>query len=196
MRAPRTNHARRRDFVGLPLGIQTGVKRFAPNSGIWKKLTRSAKGRFGGSRRRNRRQGEPPSFTRSPRKVLCSAVAGVAPGRTVPPRSAYNRGGRETGGAHRRRGRCCPVRGFVGVVGSRYRVYTREAPAVSGVCSFRRLVFIVDASGRVAAGLESLSGAQKAGELKSGYLGIPTHPARFVRRNRGRSEFREHVGSG
>ena len=75
-RAPRANDARRRDFAGLPLGIRTGVKRFAPNSGIWKKLTRGAKGRSGQSRRRNRRQGEPPRFSRSPRKVLCSAVAG------------------------------------------------------------------------------------------------------------------------
>ena len=76
IRAPRTNDARRRDFVGLPLGIRTGVKQVALHSGIWKKPTRGAKGRFGRSRRRNRVQSQPPSFTRPPRKVLCSAAAG------------------------------------------------------------------------------------------------------------------------
>ena len=49
IRAPRTNDARRGDFAGLLLGIRTGVKEFAPNSGIRKKPTRGAQGKFGWS---------------------------------------------------------------------------------------------------------------------------------------------------
>ena len=129
--APRTNDARRRDFVGLPLGVRTGLQRLAPNSGIWGKLTRIAES-----------------------------------GKSFVAESAAQRPG--AGGAPRRRGRCCPARGFVGVAGSRYRAYTRKAPAVLGVGSFRRLVVIVDASGGVAARPGSPSGAQKPS-----FFGIP-----------------------
>ena len=143
-RAPRTNDARRRDFVGLPLGVRTGLKRFAQNSGIWGKLTRIAES-----------------------------------GKSFVAESAAQRPG--AGGAPRRRGRCCPARGFVGVAGSRYRAYARKAPAVIGVGSFRRLVVIVDASGGVAARPGSPSGAQKPSffgirDSISGNLGIPGFP--------------------
>ena len=70
---------------------------------------------------------------RPPRKVRCGAAAGVRRGRTVSPRMANNRGGRETRGAPRCRPRRCPAGGFAGVVVPRYRAHTRQAPADSGV---------------------------------------------------------------
>ena len=68
----RARRARTTRGVGISRGCRWEFGQALSDS----RRTRGEKGRFGRSRRRNRRQGEPPRFTRSPRKVLRSAMVG------------------------------------------------------------------------------------------------------------------------